>query len=112
MWKATGSTYENDKPLYDLLGLNTFTDRGQESFYLGTVHLDNEAVVALRVQCYPAQFYFAWITLPDGKALSVATGSGTLRAYWPLIEKIAQGQSDDPLVVAAVEQDILVIKPQ
>ena len=92
------TTYRQDRPLFEKLGLATFSTDNHNKIELGTVTLLYEdgqvsGKVDIAVTCLPAQFWhFKILSVEDNNQVTaVDTGSGCLSDYWPMVEKIAEG---------------------
>lgn len=83
--------YAWDLPLLRDLGLRPFSGKVWEEIYIGHVTRD-DSIVFVWVTGAPEQFWrFAIVDFGNYQTHLVTTGSGSLRDYWPLIEKMAQG---------------------
>lgn len=82
----TFSTYDEDKELFQRIGLKPFVGKNWETLYVGKVkNEENNTSVKIWVQGAPAQFFKFEVKVGD-KITKISTGSGTLSQYWPMIQ--------------------------
>lgn len=87
----TFSTYSCDLELFADLGLETFCADNHTEVYCGE-HKSEQGSVKVWCHGMPAQFWrFEIFCKDNGKTTKVNTGSGCLKDYWSMVEKIMAG---------------------
>ena len=85
----TFETYKCDLKLFKELGLKPFVGKTHDTLFVGEVKKDGYSV-KIHVSGCPAQFWEFDIVDTEGERSKFATGSGTLRDYWPSVELVAE----------------------
>jgi hypothetical protein len=86
-------TYDEDKELFERLGLKKFHTNNQTKLFLGKYNLKDckNAYIKVYVTCMPAQIWTFRIFTENKENIEINTGSGKLIDFWKTAVMVANG---------------------